>query len=176
MQCLSFLLCNIDDKKAELFVISVQQCRSYQYLGVAMSFVRFYELMNWPDCGFILTKLFNNLWINMEASKASMLKSSEWKTDDVCCLWGTNTLYDVHVVMHEYAPYKARCHLPHNSLPYSINLPTTVLSNRQFWEIKPGFFATFLTFYLKWNLLMPFIQKCKFQSENNVPKFMGKSN
>ena len=42
-----------------------------------MSFVRFYELMNWPDRGFTLTKLFNNLWINMEASKASMLKSSE---------------------------------------------------------------------------------------------------
>ena len=51
-----------------------------------MSFVRFYELMNWPDRGFILAKLFNNLWINMEASKAIMLKSSERKTDDVCCL------------------------------------------------------------------------------------------
>ena len=176
MQCLSFLLCNIDGKKAETLVISVHQCRNYQYVGVAMSFVRFYELMNWPDRGFTLTKLFNNLWINMGASKASMLKSSEWKTDDVCHLWGTNALYDVHLVMYEYAPYKACCHLPHNSMPYSINLPTTVLSNRQLWEIKPGVFVTFLIFCLKWNLLIPFIEKCKFQLENDVPKFMGKSN
>ena len=37
-----------------------------------MSFVRFSELMNWPDGGFTLTKLLNNLWMKMEASKLPM--------------------------------------------------------------------------------------------------------
>ena len=52
--------------------------------GSCGEFCEIYQLMNWPDGGFTLTKLFNNLWMNMEASKASMLPMH------LCCNTGSS--------------------------------------------------------------------------------------